>query len=170
MWGMDVLKKIQQAFFTLPVFLSSLGMACLLMAVGFVIMGVLVPATPSQGYPTAPLTVVPGPTSTLYAPTATPTRVPTSTSNMPPSPMPGTIGVGSTVQIFGTEGSGLNIRTQPGLGTDIRFVALDSEVFTVQAGPEIIDDITWWYLVTPLDDERTGWAASNYLSLVAPDN
>lgn len=170
MWGMEVLKKIQQAFFTLPVFISAIGMACLLMAVGFVILGVLVPNSGAEGYPTAPLTVVPGPTSTLYIPTPTPSRVPTSTSNMPPSPMPGMIGVGSNVQISGTEGSGLNIRTEPGLGTEVRFVALDSEVFVVRDGPEVVDDITWWYLVTPLDEARTGWAASNYLSLVPPDS
>jgi hypothetical protein len=84
--------------------------------------------------------------------------------------MPGMIGFGSSVQISGTEGSGLNIRSEPGLGSEIRFVALDSEVFTVQGGPEVKDDFTWWYLVTPLDEGRAGWAASNYLSLVAPEN
>jgi len=162
---MDGLKKIWRAFFSIPVLLSTIGMACLLVAVGIAGLGLLAPAVPS-GYPTAGLTVIPGPTSTMYSPTATPTRVPTATSNLPPSPMPGMIGVGSSVQIFGTEGSGLNIREQPGLGTPIRFVALDSEVFEVRDGPQVIDDITWWFLVTPLDEARSGWAASNYLSLV----
>lgn len=76
------------------------------------------------------------------------------------------IGVGSSVQIFGTEGSGLNIREQPGLNNPVRFVALDSEVFEVRGGPEVVNDITWWYLATTLDEERSGWAAANYLSLV----
>lgn len=80
------------------------------------------------------------------------------------------IGVGTSVQISGTEGSGLNIREEPGLGTGIRFVALDSEVFEVRAGPEVIDEITWWYLVTPYDETRNGWAAANYLTLVVPEN
>ena len=81
------------------------------------------------------------------------------------------IGVGSSVQIYGTEGSGLNIRSEAGgLGSEVLFVALDSEVFTVEAGPIVEDDFTWWYLVTPLDEDRAGWAASNYLSLVAPEN
>ena len=34
-------------------------------------------------------------------------------------------------------------------------------------GPQIINDITWWYLVTPLDESRNGWAAADYLSLVS---
>jgi hypothetical protein len=167
---METLKKVWQAFFTLPVFLSALGLSCLLLATGFAAAGIFSPGPSLEVYPTAVLTIVPGPTSTLYAPTATATRVPTNTSNIPPSPMPGMIGVGSSVQISGTEGSGLNIRSQPGLGTEVRFVALDSEVFKVQAGPEIIDNFTWWYLVTPMDEDRAGWAASNYLSLVAPEN
>lgn len=166
MWGMETLRKIWRAFVTLPVFLSALGVAVLIL----VLMFVFAPAPPAEGYPTAPVTVLPGPTSTLYVPTPTLTRVPTSTSNIPPSPMPGMIGVGSSVQISGTEGSGLNIRSAPGLGSDVLFVALDSEVFIVQGGPEVVDDFTWWYLVTPLNETRAGWAASNYLSLVAPEN
>ncbi|HKJ27349.1 MAG TPA: SH3 domain-containing protein [Anaerolineales bacterium] len=166
---METLRKVWQALFTLPIFFSAVGVACLLILLGFAASGVFSPQD-SSGLPTAPITIVPGATSTPYVPTPTVTRVPTSTSNIPPSPMPGMIGVGSSVQIFGTEGSGLNIRSEPGLGTEVRFVALDSEVFTVQAGPEVVDDFTWWYLVTPLDAARTGWAASNYLSLVAPEN
>jgi hypothetical protein len=77
------------------------------------------------------------------------------------------IGVGSSVQIFGTEGSGLNIRESPGVSTAVLFVALESEVFEIIDGPIEVDNITWWQLVTPLDSARIGWAASNYLSLVA---
>jgi hypothetical protein len=89
---------------------------------------------------------------------------------MRPSPLPGMIGVGSTVQIFGTEGSGLNIRSEPGLTGTVRFVALDSEIFEVQDGPQVVNDITWWFLVTPLDENRNGWAAANYLSLVSSES
>lgn len=162
---MDRLKKIWRAFFSLSVLISAIGMGCLLVAVIFGGMGLLAAQEPS-GYPTAGLTVIAGPTSTLYVPSATPSRVPTSTSNMPQAPLPGMIGVGSSVQIFGTEGSGLNIREQPGLNNPVRFVALDSEVFEVRGGPEVVNDITWWYLATTLDEERSGWAAANYLSLV----
>ncbi len=163
---MDGLRNIWRALFSLPVLISAVGMGCLLLALSFIGLGVLVPSEPA-GYPTAGLTVIAGSTATPYVPTATPTRVPTATSNLPPSPLPGMIGVGSSVQIFGTEGAGLNIREQPGLGTPIRFVALDSEVFEVRDGPQVVDDITWWFLVTPLDEARSGWAAANYLSLIS---
>jgi hypothetical protein len=73
------------------------------------------------------------------------------------------------VQISGTDGSGLNIRDQAGLGGTVRFVALDGEVFEVRDGPVEADDFTWWYLVTPLDENRSGWAAANFLSLVMPE-
>jgi len=164
---MNGLRNIWQALFSLPVLISAIGMGCLLMVAAFVVLGMLSPAD-STAYPTAGLTVIAGPTSTTYSPTATPTRVPTATSNLPQPPLPGMIGIGSSVQIFGTEGSGLNIREQPGLNTAVRFVALDSEVFEVRDGPQVIDEITWWFLVTPLDEARSGWAAANYLSLVPP--
>jgi hypothetical protein len=60
----------------------------------------------------------------------------------------------------------LNIRGEPGLGAEIKFVALDSEVFEVRDGPIEADGFTWWFLVTPFDESRSGWAASNYLSIV----
>jgi hypothetical protein len=96
--------------------------------------------------------------------------VPTATSDLPGAPLPGIIGIGSSVQISGTDGSGLNIREQAGLGSQVRFVALDSEVFEIGDGPVELDEITWWYLVTPLDEQRSGWAAANYLSLVIPED
>jgi hypothetical protein len=76
------------------------------------------------------------------------------------------IGVGVYVQIFGTEGSGLNIREGTGLTTEVRFVAYEAEVFEVRDGPVVVDDFTWWLLVTPVDEARSGWAAANYLSVV----
>ncbi|MGD2026287.1 MAG: SH3 domain-containing protein [Anaerolineales bacterium] len=163
---MEDLRKVWRALLSPPVLLSAVGMGCLMLVVGLMGVRLLAPAG-EGGVPTSVLTVVAGATSTSYVPTATATRVPTATSNIRPSPLPGLIGVGSSVQIFGTEGSGLNIRVQPGLGTEIRFVALDSEVFEVRDGPEVVDEITWWYLVTPLDENRAGWAAANYLSLVS---
>ncbi len=163
---MDMLRKIWQALLSPAVLLSAAGMGCLLLVLGLMGIGLLAPGT-QESAPASALTVIAGATSTPYVPTPTATRVPTATSNLRPSPLPGLIGVGSTVQIFGTEGAGLNIRTGPGLDTEVRFVALDSEVFEVRDGPEVVNDITWWYLVTPLDENRAGWAAANYLSLVS---
>ena len=165
---MERLNRIWTALRSLPVLLSAVGMSCLLLALVFVSLGLLAPAVNAPAE-TPALTVIPGATATPYVPTATPTRIPTATSDRIGAPLPGVIGIGTTVQISGTDGSGLNIRTQPGLGTDIRFVALDSEVFEVRDGPQVVDDFTWWYLVTPLDESRSGWAAADYLSLVSPE-
>jgi hypothetical protein len=80
--------------------------------------------------------------------------------------MPGMIGVGAYVQITGTEGSALNIRREPGLSSEVIFLAYDAEVFEVREGPMEVDGFTWWYLVTPVDEARSGWAAANYLTVV----
>jgi len=77
------------------------------------------------------------------------------------------MGVGSYVQIVGTDGFGLNIRSSAGLDSQINFLGLDAEVFEVREGPIESDGFTWWLLVTPVDENRSGWAASSYLSLVA---
>lgn len=162
----DRILRFLSRYMTLPVVLGALGFSFLMCAAAGWGLYWLPPIYPSDGTPTPALTVIPEFTATPYLPTATPTFVPTATENLPPSPLPGMIGVGTTVQIFGTDGEALNIRTSAGLGTQVRFLALESEIFEVQDGPVVVDDITWWFLVTPLDEGRNGWAASNYLSLV----
>ncbi|MEJ2757533.1 MAG: SH3 domain-containing protein [Anaerolineales bacterium] len=166
---MEELKKVWQALLSPPILISAVGMGCLILAVGILGIGWLTGGGDGAQADSA-LTVIAGQTSTPYVPTPTATRFPTATSNLRPSPLPGMIGVGSTVQIFGTEGSGLNIRSEPGLTGTVRFVALDSEIFEVQDGPQTVNDITWWFLVTPLDESRNGWAAANYLSLVSSES
>lgn len=170
---MDILKTILEileqfwiSFKSWPVVIASVVIAFVLLAMTFMV-GMLIPsAQEAGGLPTAVMKIIPGPTSTKFAPTPTTTRVPSVTPNMPPSPMPGMIGVGSYVQIFGTEGSGLNIRESAGLSTGVNFLAYDSEVFEVRDGPVVVDDITWWFIVTPVDEARNGWAAANYLTIV----
>lgn len=164
---MDQFERLWRAFKSLPVVLGAAGFALLLLVMLAALVWVFTTPPAQSGMPTAELTIIPGPTSTIYLPTPTPSRVPTITSNIPPSPMPGTIGVGSSVQISGTEGSGLNIRQAPGVSTEILFVALEAEVFEVIDGPVEEGNFTWWLLVTPLDSARSGWAASNYLTLVS---
>jgi hypothetical protein len=82
-----------------------------------------------------------------------------------PTPAPGQIGIGVYVQIIGT-GGGLNIRANPGLEAPILFLGFDSEVFEVRDGPRQADGLTWWLLVTPVDEARSGWAAADFLSVV----
>jgi len=112
------------------------------------------------GFAPADLTMIPAPTATSSAP-ATPTIDPFA-----PSPTPAGLAVGSYVQISGTEGQGLRIRSKPGLGGEFVFLGYDSEVFVVQDGPQTVDGYIWWYLVAPYDNTRAGWAASDFLTFI----
>ncbi len=118
----------------------------------------------SVGFEPADLTVIAAPTSTSSAP-------PTATIDpFAPTPAPTGIAVGNYVQITGTGGDGLRIRSEPGLNGEPQFLGYDSEVFIVKDGPRQVDGFVWWYLVAPYDATRVGWAAADFLSYVpAPD-
>lgn len=120
----------------------------------------------SAGNVDALMTVIPAPTGTPLPP-ATPTidfNAPTATSTL----APGQIGVGSYVQIKGTDGLGLRIRSAPGLDGNPLFIAFDAEVFVVKDGPRKSDGYTWYSLVAPYDESRTGWAASEFFTIIPP--
>ncbi|MCJ7624469.1 MAG: hypothetical protein MUO76_13275 [Anaerolineaceae bacterium] len=70
------------------------------------------------------------------------------------------------VQISGTDGAGLRLRSGPGLENPPEFLGMDAEVFKVRDGPIESDGFTWWFLVAPYDENRNGWAASDYLEVV----
>jgi hypothetical protein len=149
--------------------LGALGVAgVLLVGAGLILF--IGPPRPAPGPPTAALTLIPGPTATMVPPTLTPTVPPTPTSGLPPSPLPGTMGIGAYVQVFGTYGEGLNIRSDPSIGASVNFLGFDAEVFEIADGPVEADGYTWWYLVTPVDASRNGWAASNFLTVVSNPN
>lgn len=112
------------------------------------------------GFVPADLTLIPAPTSTSSAP-ATPTIDPFA-----PTIAPTGIAVDNYVQIKGTEGEGLRIRSEPGLNGESVFLGYDSEVFIVKEGPREADGFIWWYLVAPYDDTRVGWAAADFLTYI----
>jgi hypothetical protein len=91
---------------------------------------------------------------------------------IPPTATPKTdgevngISVQRYVKIEGTGGLGLRIRNEPGIDSEVQFIANESEVFIVIGGPEEKDGIIWWQLSTPYDETRNGWASSDYLSAV----
>lgn len=122
----------------------------------------------SDGAPGAPmatsvLTVIPYPslTPTLTpSPTSVPTEAPTASATPPAE---GDIALGQLVTITGTGGDGLRLRASAGLGGDVRFVALENEVFEVSGGPVQADGYTWWLLLNPYDESQTGWGVANYL-------
>jgi hypothetical protein len=112
------------------------------------------------GFTPAEITVIAAATSTSSAP-ATATIDPFA-----PTPAPTGIALGNYVQIKGTEGEGLRIRSEPGLNGEFEFLGYDSEVFIIKDGPRQADGFTWWYLVAPYDETRNGWAAADFLSYV----
>jgi len=157
--------ELRRRYFTRGVALSAIGLGVLFTGAAAIALFVYLPPAANEALQ-AGLTWIPGPSNTPQPPTAT--QVPTSTVTPTFAPLQsGELGIGSFVQIVGTEGAGLNIRSGPGLETDIQFLGYDEEVFEVRDGPVEADGLTWWYLVTPVDESRAGWAAANYLSVVA---
>lgn len=139
----------------------------LLIAIGLIVvfglMVILLPAPAIKAAQTqAELTVIVAPSPTPTKPKVAETATPTT----PPS-IEG-IYVGSYVQISGTEGAGLRLRSGPGTNNPLLFLGMDSEVFKVIEGPKSSDGFTWWHLEAPYDPSRSGWAASKYLKVVSP--
>ena len=118
--------------------------------------------------PTATVMLVTAPASSILS-TATIQSPPTSeppTGTAPPPP-PGQVTVGSYVQVTGTGNDGfLNLRAEPSLKSEVQYLALEREVFQVQAGPTEANGFVWWYLVDPATNTRSGWAVQNYLQVV----
>ena len=110
----------------------------------------------------------------LVAPTFTPVLPPpTSAATSTPGVTPGTaqpggpIKIGIYVQIVGTGGDGLRIRSGPGTYNTTNFIGMDSEVFLVKGGPIQADNLSWWLLQAPYDKSRSGWAAGPYLAVIS---
>ena len=148
------------------VILGALGFGSALLLLSLYLLSSTRNTAVANSAPTAVLTVVSLPSPTPLPPSVTPSTPTTPTLTPPPAAPPGEISVGSYVQITGTGGDGLRLRTEPGLSSEVRFLGLDSEVFEVRDGPREIEGHTWWYLVAPFEENRNGWAVSGYLSVV----
>jgi hypothetical protein len=110
------------------------------------------------------LTVVAVPTDTLPAPTSQVTQALTPTQSPTSPPMTDIdIDIGELVIVSDTDGDRLRIRTQPGLSSEIGFLAYENDVFQVENGPVEQDGYVWWFLVNPYDRSKSGWAVENYL-------
>ena len=116
--------------------------------------------------PAGELGFVPADLTVIAPSTSTPTPAPTPAAVGTPSAPAGVIAVGAYVQIKGTEGQGLRIRSAPGLNSDTVFRGEEAETFKVTDGPQQTDGHTWWHLVAPYDATRTGWAAADFLAVV----
>lgn len=106
----------------------------------------------------------PLPTAVLW--TATPTPIPTPTptlTNPSHEPGEGRFTIGSRVQVSGTGGAGLSLRTGPGLDNERVDIADEGEAFIVAGGPVEADGLTWWLLKDEANPGREGWGAASYL-------
>jgi hypothetical protein len=146
------------------VIFGAIGFAGILLIATLIIIGWTSPRfAPNVGFAPADLTMIPAPTHTPNA-----TLPPAINPNLvTPTLAPNTIGIGGYVQISGTEGEGLRIRSAPGLSGETVFFGGESEVFIVGGdGSQVADGYTWWYLVAPYDETRAGWAAADFLAVV----
>jgi hypothetical protein len=152
------------SLFNIKVLLGALGIAGCLIVITLASIGWSKPDPARDfGFAPADLTVIPAPTSTPnVTPTFTPDPLIVGTATLAPDQ----IGVGGFVQITGTEGQGLRLRTDPGLNSAPVFLGYDEEVFEVRDGPQEADGYTWWYLVAPYDEGRAGWAAAEFLGAI----
>lgn len=109
-------------------------------------------------------TIIGAPTKTS---TVDPSLVETQTAQNQEVIAPtGEIGIGKVVQIVGTEGAGLRLRQEPGISGLVQFLGDELELFEVKDGPMEGDGYVWWYLESPYDTTRSGWAAADYLQLI----
>jgi hypothetical protein len=158
-------RNILKIFLDPWVILGAIGVGAILFltAVGLLLVTRNLPMP--TGVPTAVIMIVAVPTASPV-PTSTQPSLEEPTALPQPSPQPGDIYLQALVQITGTGGDGLRLRTEPGLESEILFLGNEAEFFRVQEGPLEADDFTWWFLVSPENGDRNGWAVAEYLIVV----
>ncbi len=115
--------------------------------------------------PSPVVSIVPRPTRTATATAAATAAEPTPLPETPtPDPRAGLgIGPGNLVEVYGTGGDGLRLRAEASLSARVLFLALENEVFLVRDGPVEADGRVWWFLASPHEETRAGWAVAEYL-------
>lgn len=138
--------------------------ALLLFGLVFLLTRLIYPPPGNPIIPTSVMRVISASTPTsLVIPGQTP--VPSATPTLDPVKYAG-IGIGQYVQISGTGGDGLRLRSGAGTDNPPLFLGYESEVFLVQDGPKESGGMIWWLLVSPTDETRRGWASAKYLVLI----
>lgn len=150
--------------FTPRVWAGALAFTVLLLLLTFLWIEWSAPPAPDLSGLLAAVTSLPAPSSTPE-PEATRTYDPYAPTPTPTAGL-GQIAPGTYVQISGTQGEGLRIRSEPGLNSTQLFLGFDTEVYTVLAGPRELDGYLWYQLAAINDQTRVGWAASNYLTSI----
>ncbi len=155
--------QILRSYFTPLSVLMGLVLACILAAASVVAVIALRPQPVPQVAGTAAVNIIAAPSATPPLPTLAPSATPSPT---PPVPGLTPLAVGDYVQVAGTGIDGLRVRSEPGLGGDILYLAIESEVFKVEDGPREVDGYTWWYVVEPYKQAVKGWVVANYLAQI----
>jgi hypothetical protein len=137
------------------------------MLVLFIGLGVLIRVIFPPGIPinnaTPEIKIISAPTSTFEEENNLHQKLPSPTNLVELNG----ISVGTYVQVIGTGGTGLRLRSDPGSKGKTIALASDSEVFLITKGPQIVDEITWWMMEAPYQTGRSGWAAAEYLSPIS---
>ncbi|MGQ9833457.1 MAG: hypothetical protein ACUVRJ_06635 [Candidatus Villigracilaceae bacterium] len=150
-----------------PVIAGAFGVAVVLMILSLLGTGLTgSKQTAAPDLAMAEITIIPAPTATPMVQALPPEISLAGTPTVPANE----IVLGSYVQITGTDGDGLRLRSAAGLNAEPLFLGYDEEVFVVRDGPQQADNYIWWYLVAPYDETRAGWAAANFLTLISAPN
>jgi hypothetical protein len=109
----------------------------------------------------------PTPPPVIWTPTTapSPTPPPTETAELIPTTSPN-VAIGRYVQVAGTGGYGLNLRSGPSENYARMDVALEGEVFIITDGPTVSGGSQWWRLRDPENEEREWWAIADFLEPV----
>ena len=118
----------------------------------------------TSGGPT-PTPVIWTPTA-APVPTATPTPVPTVEISEPTPTVSPDIAIGRYVQVVGTGGYGLSLRSGPAENYTRMDIAREGEVFVIVDGPTVAGGSEWWKIQDRENAEREWWAVGNFLQPV----
>jgi hypothetical protein len=115
---------------------------------------------------TAIFHIIEAPTETPLVPIgmATPLPAPTSSQQVPPPSS--NIAIGDYVQVSGTGGDGLRLHKEAGVSSEVRYIAIEAQLFLVKDGPIDSDGYIWWLLQDPYTENTEGWGVGNYLVIV----
>jgi hypothetical protein len=151
-------RKVVGVFINPWVIGGTLVVGVLLLTITFALLW----TTRSDSLPARPVeavfTIIPAPIETLLLPTPTQPEPQISPSDQQ-------VGVGGYIKVNGTGGDGLRLRYNPGIKAQVHVLAAEGEKFQVRDGPVESDDYIWWYLVGLQDEQRYGWAVSNFLQV-----
>jgi hypothetical protein len=120
---------------------------------------------PQEALPLPEVTVIAYSTATTV-PTVTPEPTVEATAAELPSfelgPEDGFL-IGELVEVRNTDGDALRLRSSPSLSASIVGLGSEFEVFEVRDGPVNADGYRWWFLASPYEDSKQGWAVGVFL-------